>query len=445
MWTTDPLRVGYVVKMYPRYSETFIVTELLAHEEAGLPVEIFSLRPTDDTHFQDAIARVRAPVHYLPAEGLKAAGLWTAIEEASRVLPGLWGALEAARGEEARYVYQAVRLAHEAHRRGIRHLHAHFASSATTVARLAARFAGLPYTVTAHAKDIFHESVEPDDLRRKLGDAATVVTVSDYNLAYLRETYGPAAARVQRIYNGLDLERFPYASPADRPPQIVGVGRLVEKKGFADLIDACAHLTRRGRDFGCQIIGTGELADDLRARIERLGVQDRVQLTGPRPQSELRQHLHGAAVFAAPCIHAADGNRDGLPTVLLEAMALGVPCVSTDVTGIPEVVRDNETGLQVPQRDPAGLARAIERLLDDADLRVRLATQARRLIESEFDIRRNTVGLRAIFQAAAEADRRPPADEDRPRPPDAGLLPAIVGRPSTGMDERRPASMVASP
>jgi len=417
--------VGYVVKMYPRYSETFIVTEILAHEAAGLPIEIFSLRPSDDSHFQDMIARVRAPVHYLPAEGLKAAGLWAAIEEASQLLPGIWSALEAARGEEARYVYQAVRLAREARRRGIRHLHAHFASSATTVTRLAARFAGLPYTVTAHAKDIFHESVDPEDLRRKLNDAAAVVTVSDYNLAYLRETYGPAAARVQRIYNGLDLHRFPYASPADRPPQIVGVGRLVEKKGFVDLIDACALLARRGRDFDCRILGTGELTGELRARIERLGLEDRVHLTGPRPQNELREHLHGAAVFAAPCIHAADGNRDGLPTVLLEAMAMGTPCVSTDVTGIPEVVRDGETGLQVPQRDPAALATAIERLLDDAGLRVRLASQARRLIESEFDIRQNTVRLREIFLAAGEETA-----DDRARTAETAPPAAVGGRPS---------------
>jgi glycosyltransferase involved in cell wall biosynthesis len=394
------MRVGYVVKKYPRYSETFIVTEILAHEAAGLPIEIFALRPTDDTHFQDAIARVRAPVHHLQAERLEDADFWPVLEEASEVLPDLWSALKAARGEEFRSVFLAVLLAREARRRGISHLHAHFASVATTVARLAARFAGLPYTFTAHAKDIFHDSVEPEDLRRKLSDAAAVVTVSDYNLAYLRQSYGPASARVERIYNGLDLERFPYEAPDDRPPQIVAVGRLVEKKGFADLIEACAILARRGRPFGCQIIGTGELEADLRARIEEKGLGAQVELTGPRPQNQLLQYLHRAAVFAAPCVVARDGNRDGLPTVLLEAMALGLPCVSTDVTGIPEVLRDEETGLMVPQHDPAALAAAIERLLVDPALRVRLATQARRLIEAEFDIRRNTVYLRALFQAS---------------------------------------------
>ncbi|MGH7676191.1 MAG: colanic acid biosynthesis glycosyltransferase WcaL, partial [Gemmatimonadales bacterium] len=178
-------RVGYVVKRYPRYSETFIVAEIAALEAAGLDIEIFSLLPPNDTHFQDAIARVRAPVHYLPSQGVKAVDFWGALEGAGAALPGFWGALEAARGEDALAVYQAAVLASAARGRGIRHLHAHFASIATAVARLASRFANLPYTFTAHAKDIFHESVRPEDLRTKLVDAAAVITVSDYNRDYL--------------------------------------------------------------------------------------------------------------------------------------------------------------------------------------------------------------------------------------------------------------------
>jgi glycosyltransferase involved in cell wall biosynthesis len=172
--------------------------------------------------------------------GLKAAEFWSVLGEAGEAFPDGWDSLEAARGEDVRYVYQAMVLAREARLRAISHLHAHFATAATTVARLAARFAGLPYTFSAHAKDIFHESVRRADLRRKLADAALTVTMSDYNLEYLRESYGPATEHMRRIYNGLDLERFPYQSPRERPPHIVGVGRLVEKKGFDDLIEACA-------------------------------------------------------------------------------------------------------------------------------------------------------------------------------------------------------------
>src|SRR2546425_5038715 len=409
MALSEPLRVGYVLRRYPRYSETFIVREILAHEEAGLEIDIFSLWPPDDGHFQDVISRVRAPVHYLylPADGLTTEGLaaplvgvadfWTVLQTCSEVLPGLWTALEAARGEAACDVYQAVLLAREARLRSIRHLHAHFASEATTVARLAARFAGVPYSFTAHAKDIFLESVRPEDLRRKLSDAAAVITVSDYNVDYLRRTYGPAAARVQRVYNGLNLNEFPYDPPQHRPPRIVAVGRLVEKKGFADLIDACGRLARRGHDFSCQIIGAGPLEAELRARITQLGPQARVQLIGPRPQSKIIKEVQGAAVLAAPCVIGTDRDRDGLPTVLLEAMALGTPCVSTDVTGIPEVIRDGETGLMVPQHDAPGLAAGLEKLLADAPLRMRLAAAARLLVEANFDTHRNTAGLRQIF------------------------------------------------
>ena len=397
------MKIGYVVKRYPRYSETFIVNEILAHEAAGMEIEIFSVLLPEDGHFQDVISRVRAPVTYLPSKGLKVAEFWSALEQAGETLPDGWLSLEAARGEDVRYVYQAVVLAREARLRAISHLHAHFATAATTVARLAAHFAGLPYTFTAHAKDIFHESVRPADLRRKLADATVAVTVSDYNLAYLRESYGSAARHVRRTYNGLDLERFPYRSPYERAPRIVGVGRLVEKKGFVDLIDACAILAKEGRKFTCRIVGTGEQEVGLRVRIARLGLEDRIELLGPRPQSELVRLVQDAAVLAAPCVVGADGNRDGLPTVLLEAMALGTPCVSTDVTGIPEVVRDGETGLVVSQRDPAALAAAVGRLLEEPDLRARLAERARRLVEAEFDVNRNATQLRELFQTAGKA------------------------------------------
>ena len=397
-----PRRVGYVVKRYPRYSETFIVAEIAAHEAAGLEVEIFSLRPPNDTHFQEAIARVRAPVHYLHTEGVKAAShLWAALQDAAAVLPGFWSELEAAGGEDALAVHHAAVLACAVRRTAIEHLHAHFAVATATVARLASRFAKVPYTFTAHAKDIFHASVRPEALRRNLSEAATAITVSDYNRDYLVQTYGAAAARTHRVYNGIDLQQFPYASPERRPPRIAAVGRLVEKKGFADLVTACALLRDRGLACRCEIVGTGPLELALRALMQRCGLEDRVQLLGLRPRSEVVAHIRDAAVLAAPCVIGSDGDRDGLPTVLLEAMALGTPCVSTDVTGIPELLQGDESGLVVPQHDPAALAAALERLLTDPALRVRLASCARPRVEAEFDIRRTAGQLRAVFREAS--------------------------------------------
>jgi len=403
MWRDGPLRVGYVTKRYPRYSETFVVAEISAHEAAGLDVEIFSLFPPNDTHFQDAIAHVRAPVCYLPSHGVKAVDLWAALEDAAATLPGMWGELEAARGVDALSVCQAAVLACEVRRRGIGHLHAHFATAPVTVTRLASRLAKVPYTFTAHAKDIFHQSVRPEDLRRKLGDAAAVITVSDYNRDYLIRAYGVAAARVQRIYNGLDLEQFRYESPMERPPRIAAVGRLVEKKGFADLVEACAILRARGVAFRCEIVGTGPLEPALQALVQSHGLEGRVQLLGPRPRYEVIEHVRNAAVLAAPCVVGSDGDRDGLPTVLPEAMALGTPCVATDVTGIPELLKPGDAGLVVPEHDPPALAVALERLLTDPALRERVATQARRRMEADFDVRGTAARLRAVFQAASSA------------------------------------------
>ena len=400
MACAEPLRVGYVLKMYPRFSETFVVREILAHEAGGLELAIFSLRPPVDGRFHEALAHVRAPVTYIE-RAHKAEELWAKVRAAAEERPAVWEALAGAGSADVDDVYQALVLAEAASAHGLTHLHAHFGSVATAVARLAARIAGISYSFTAHAKDIFHESVLEDDLRAKLADAAAVVTVSRFNAGHLRTVYGPAAARVHCVYNGLDLDEFEYAPPDSRPPRIVAVGRLVEKKGFAFLVEACALLARRGRTVACEIVGAGPLEPELRETIAGLGVVETVRLLGPRPQHELAAHVQGAAVLAAPCVVAADGNADGLPTVLLEAMAFGTPCVATDVTGIPELVRDGETGLLVPQRDPAALADALERLLDDPALRLRLAANGRALVEERFDVHRNAARIREFFQAAA--------------------------------------------
>ncbi len=396
-------KVAYVVKRYPRFSETFIVNELLAHQEAGAEMEIFALRPPNDTHFQDSIARVRAPVTYLPHAGIRARDLWSEIRRYEGRVDVLAGGLVEGVRADVVDVHQALVLARHIEERGIGHLHAHFGTSATSVARLASAFAGIGFSFTAHAKDIFHEEVDPADLVSKMAAAETVVTVSDYNAAHLQalaEEHGARAPTIRRIYNGLDLDSFEFRPPADRRRLVVGVGRLVEKKGFEDLIDACALLARRGVDFGCRIIGTGALEQALERRIVERGLTGCVELTGPMPQNVMREEVRSAAVLAAPCVIGEDGNRDGLPTTLLEAMALGTSCVSTDVTGIPEAVRDGETGLIVAQHDPKQLAAALESLLEEESLRGRLATNARRLIESEFDVRKSTERLREVFDTA---------------------------------------------
>ncbi|MBA2389352.1 MAG: glycosyltransferase [Geodermatophilaceae bacterium] len=395
-------RIGYVLKMYPRFSETFIVSELLAREAAGADIDVFSLRPPVDGRFHEALAQVRAHVTYLGQPGRRGEELWRLLGLSSGRLPGLPQALPDLLAAEIGDAAQALELALLAQERGITHLHAHFGSVATTVARLASLIGGVPYSFTAHAKDIFHDSTDPADLRRKLRDAHHVVTVSRYNARFLTDSFGVAADSVRLVYNGLDLDVFDYSPPVDRPPVIAAVGRLIEKKGFDVLIEACALLHRSGRSFSCQIVGSGDQHDTLRELITARGLTDVISLLGPLPQNQVRTLLAGSAVFAAPCVIGADGNRDGLPTVLLEAMALGTPCVSTDVTGIPEVLRDGETGLLVGQNDPADLALALDRLLGDPPLGVRLARNARDLVEADFDSTRQAAALDALLTRPTE-------------------------------------------
>lgn len=395
-------RVAYVVKRYPRFSETFIVNELLAHEAAGMSLNLYSLRPPVDTHFQDLISRVRAPLKYLSDGQVKAVDLWSVLGRTRKLFSAHPNAIsDVLEHENVLDAYCGIQLAMECLARGIDHIHAHFASSAASVARIASMLTGIPFSMTAHAKDIFHESVQIDDLSRKLESASATFTVSEFNLQYLQAKFPESSTNVVRLYNGIHLDDFPYRSPLDRANRVIAVGRFVEKKGFEDLILACNVLKVRGVDFTCQLVGGGELELKLRGMIERLALHDRVQLLGPQPQRVVKDLIQGASVMAAPCVLGQDGNRDGLPTVLLEAMALGTPCISTAVTGIPEVVRHGQSGLIVTEQSPDELAEAILLMLTQQALRIQCASAAREIIEQDFDIRQNASIQRCYFRGRA--------------------------------------------
>lgn len=390
--------VAYIVKRYPRYSETFIVNEILAHEKAGIEIQIFALLPPQDSHFQDIISQVRAPVTYLPAKADRASTFWERQKKVSRRFGEMWHVLGRYPNASAREILQALELSLHISRMQVTHLHAHFATTSTTVAQIASAITGVPYSFTAHAKDIFHQDNDFAALATKFDQAKYAVTVSEFNYAYLTQDLAVESDKVVKIYNGLDLDNFRYLSPQHRAAKICAVGRLVEKKGFCDLITACQILKHQGVEFECEIIGDGDLKQQLQDQITALGVEDVVRLEGSLPQQEVKHRLRQAAVFAAPCVVGDDGNRDGLPTVLLESMALGTPCVSTDVTGIPEVILDERTGLMVEQRNPTSLANALNTLLQQPQRRVTLSKQARLLIEGQFNIHNNAKKIRALFQ-----------------------------------------------
>lgn len=404
--------IGYVLKMYPRFSETFVVSEILAREAQGEKIVIFSLRPTTDARFHPELARVKAPVVHI-GRPTSAHRLWQGLAGAVAADGGDHGDGSLTAGIAAHLpelvalghddAHQAVEVARAARAHGVTHLHAHFASVATTVARMASKIAGLPYSFTAHAKDIFHEDVDPQDLQAKFADAHHAVTISQYNVDDLKRRFPESTGTLRLVRNGLDLDRFPYverpARTADRPARLLAVGRLVEKKGFEHVVEAVARLRAAGHEVTAEIAGDGPLAPTLRRRIEELGLTEHVHLLGPLTQAEVAELLGTRDVFVAPFVVGADGNADGLPTVLLEAMARGLPCVAADVTAVGEVVRTGRTGWLVPTGDTAALTEAVaEAIAPDAD-HSGLTAAARAQVEELFGSAGQAARLRDLVTA----------------------------------------------
>lgn len=413
MPNSQPLRIGYVLKRFPRFSETFILNEILALERSGVEVEVFSLlRPAvEDRHA--LLSEMKAPVTYLPSTGstckltvkqglaAKTAALSGLFDNVGTFPPIFSGKSPQ---EVAVLHLKASILAFLAHRSGIRHLHAHFGSDAVTVAALVSRLTGGSFSYTAHARDIYHTYVSPlDDTRMrraKIAEARFVTTVSDYNAAHLRNLCPDAARRIHRLYNGIDMTRFVAKPETRQPGRIVSVGRLIEKKGFPILIEACRVLRDRGHSFDCMILGDGPMRVQLEAQVAQLGLAGMVRLDGSVPQERLIAELQTGAVATLPCIVSESGDRDGLPTVLLEAMALGLPVVTTTVSGGPEIVADGETGLLCPPGNPAALASALESLLADPDRAAEMGAAGRLRAERHFDLERNVATLRGLFENA---------------------------------------------
>lgn len=402
------MRIGYVLKCYPRLSETFILHEIRALERLGAGIVVFSrYRPLEEVPHA-AVSAVRAEV--LQLEPLLRERLWEPFEVHRRLRPALGARYDAALDlalshrsrEEMRYWLLAGPVAEAARRLGLDLLHAHFASGSSSVARYASLLSGVPFSFTAHAKDIYAQEVDLRRLASLLSAARLVVTVSDANAAYLRSL--APSARIRRVYNGVDLRTFaarPEGPPAARPPLVLHVGRMVEKKGLPHLLEAVSILRRQGLDVRCRLVGTGPEEQVLRARAEALGLAPAVEFRGPASQEEVsRVHLAEASVFALPAVVAADGDRDGLPTTLVEAMARGVPVVTSRLPGLDEAVPDGEAGLLVPPGDPGALARAIARTLAEPETTATRVRRARARVEQLFDLERTARALHAEMERA---------------------------------------------
>jgi len=407
------VHVGYVLKKFPRNSETFILNEILELQRAGADVTVFSLNRPDDGVFHRGLTELKRPVIYMT--GRKPADWLSYLRENWSVLSSneqrLWAEFQylllAERPDTWNILSTGIDLAIRARQHGIQRLHAHFATIAAYVSRAAHALSGLPYSVTCHAKDIYREGVTGARFTSLLAKAQFVVTVCEANRRYIEEHHDLERQLDLRVlYNGVDVSMFsPNGRKPEAEPTILSVGRLVEKKGFHILLDAMALLKKDGVAPRCWILGDGEDREQLHAKRRDLGL-DNVEFLGMCNQDQVRGYMARATAMALPCIIGSDGNRDALPTVLLEALASGLPIISTPVGGVEEIADHGKAGIIVPPGDAGALAHEIKNLLSDSTRQQALARSGRQRAEACFDLTTNVGRLRSWFEhglAAAEA------------------------------------------
>jgi colanic acid/amylovoran biosynthesis glycosyltransferase len=391
-------RFAYLFERFPSFGQTFCYREVAELDRQDIGPAIFSVRKPKDEPPQDWDTRIVERVNYLPEEKELLEDVRRAVKK-GKLNPEIVAALEEwGRRTDFLRLYQAVYVGLRLREMGIGHVHAHFAGMAARTAFWIKEFFQTTFSFTAHANDIFAPRQFEITLNKLVDAARAIVTETDYAAQFLHERFPDCVDRIHRIYNGLDLAEFERAGFSSTPPLIVAVGRLIPKKGFSDLIRACELLAGRGKSFQCEIIGEGPLETELRRQMEELGLQKRVVLAGAKPQSQLRQRLATANVFVLPSVIDSDGGMDNLPTVIMEAMATGLPVVSTDISGIPEMVIENETGFLVRPGDVLAIANAIEKLINDHSLAQRLGDGGYERAQRLFSIEKNVRELCALLK-----------------------------------------------
>ena len=423
-------RIAIVLKGYPRLSETFIAQEILELERRGFRFDIWSLRRPTDRHVHPMHEAITARLFYLP-EYLHddPRRVWRGMVHAVRRL-NWWPTLKLflcdlvrnPTPNRLRRLGQAFVLAREIDP-AIGHMHVHFLHTPASVTRYAALLSGRSFSFSAHAKDIW--TTPAWEHREKIADADWGTTCTADGLAELRRVTVPADGnRIALIYHGLDLGRFPPPPVPDardgsdpaRPVRIVAVGRAVEKKGFDDLIDALARLPGH-LNWHFTHIGGGERLAALRAQAERLGLAARIEWHGSLPQGKVIEALRAADLFVLPSRPGTDGDRDGLPNVIMEAATQALPVVSTRFAGVPEFIEDGISGILVPPRDVAALADGLAALIADPARRARLGVAAFERVRSGFSFEAGIDRLAGLLTSGVVAEARTArttAREERP-------------------------------
>ena len=396
--------LGYVLEAWPPPCETAVLDEIIALERHGVSLRIFALQDCCDGQPDPRLGRLRATVTCLSARGRWRLALRTNFRM-FRAHPAPY----------VRTIFQMIRhfrwrapgwftvagfLAEIMSHEPIAHLHAHGAGSAALVTVFAHHLTGVPYTCTVRTKDV-HDAA-PELLRTAVEHAQAVIVCTQSNRRSLLDRISPACyGKLHYVGQGIDAPEFEFRSPRPpgaEPPVVLTVAGLVEEKGLQDLIAAAGILNRRGRSFRLEIVGDSPLAAALAAQVDALGLEGRVRLTGTQPHQEGRRAYHRASIFALPCAVAANGDRDGIPGALLEAMASGAPVVSTLVSAIPELIQSEVDGLLVEPDNPDLLAGALERILTQPELGRRLANSARSRIEANFSLDQSAKRMLALFR-----------------------------------------------
>lgn len=399
------LHVTYLLLAYPKLTITFVDREIMILRNLGVNVQICALEKRDGllSGYQQALknevmylfpaspwAKVKAHLRWLLHRPVRY--LSTLIYLLTRehpTFPSHWRTL--------RHFNQGIYAADRLREQRTDHLHAHFLNQSATIALIASRMLDIPYSVTAHASgELF---INPMMLREKMSQAKFVATCTRYNQEYIGVSQGEEIKRkVRVIYHGLDANLYRRRQmPNTARPMILSVGQLRERKGYRYLVEACGLLKQRGLDFECRIIGEGPERAPLESLIERLGLHNHVRLCGAMPQEEVIREYERASIFTLPAVLSKDGDRDGIPNVVLEAMSMEVPVVSTWHSGLPEVIEDGRNGLLVAPEDTEALARALSWLLNHPEQRVQLGHAGRETVQEKFDPERNARQLLTAF------------------------------------------------
>lgn len=408
----SPPTLAYILKGYPRISETFISNEILLLERLGFSMHLFPMRKGREDFCHESVKQIKARVDYLPTEllldlpKLVAPNILCAVKRPGRYRAALEVAAKRFRRTRKqatfKHLFQAGYMTEKflSKMPAICHLHGHFAHSPTSVTMFGAMLSGLTFSFTAHAKDIY--TSHPDQLREKLKKAEFVATCTKQNKKYLEDLSEGNGADIHCIYHGIDLNLFSHDSIAPEPTapyKLLTVARIIEKKGLPTVYRALRALADRGVKYEHTLIGDGDQRDAILKLIKELGLNDRCKWLGTRSHEEVLDHFRRSDLFILGSRIAADGDRDGIPNVLVESLAMGVPAVATNVSSIPEIVINGKTGLTVEQNDGEALSQAIVELLTDRVLRQKVIENGIEFVNTNFDNSRLIDDLARLFIA----------------------------------------------